>query len=118
MSIEELINRVKAQQQAMGYTTMIECSEDLRWSYIRDITLALVKEAAEFLDEIPWKPWMPIEAQPCDKEKAVKEICDIFVFNTVLFLSLGTDLNLNDLLEKTLNKVDNRIKNGYGKQEK
>ena len=118
MKIEDLIERVQAQQKAMRYSEMIESSEALRWAYIRDITLALVKEAAEFLDEIPWKPWSPIEAQHCNKEKAVEEICDMFVFSTVLFLSLGTDQSLVKALEKTLNKVDNRIKNGYGKQEK
>ena len=61
--MQDLIQRIARQQKDMGYKQLIDESMYNRIDYARDITLALIKETTEFLDEIPWKPWKSPEEQ-------------------------------------------------------
>jgi len=116
--MQEIIKRIAEQQKTMGHTDMINQSEENRIDYIRDITLALVKETTEFLDETPWKPWKSVEEQEFNPISANCEICDIIVFAIVLHLTIDSDVPLEKVTEITLNKIDERLKTGYGHKEK
>lgn len=115
--MQEILKRIQAQQRAMGYTDFIEASTECRLKYIRDISLSIVVEVGEFLDEVPYKPWKRIEDQPFNEVPAALEICDIIVFAIVLYVSLNPSISLEEAMEQTLAKIDNRIKTGYGQKE-
>ena len=116
--MQEIVKRIKAQQKAMGATDIINRSLADRMQYIRNISLALVKETAEFLDEVPWKPWGNITEQHFDQSAASLEVCDIMVFAIVLHLTINPEASLEEAMERTLTKIDNRIKNNYKVKEK
>jgi len=99
----------------MGYIDFINESEKNRLQYTRDVALALHKEVSEFLDEVPWKPWQPVYAQHVDRDAAAKEICDIIVFAIVLYITTDPDMPLEEAMNRTLTKINDRIKSGYGK---
>lgn len=115
--MQKIIERIKIQQEVMGYAHMIERSPELRMDYGRDIALALTKEVSEVLDEMPWKPWKPLYDQPCNQSRASREIADIIVFAVVLHLTLCPGRSLEESMQEVLSKVDERIKTtNYGKQ--
>jgi hypothetical protein len=115
--MRQIIERIKIQQEIMGYAGMIERSPELRMDYGRDIALALMKEVSEVLDEMPWKPWKPITEQPCNQVKASREIADVIVFAVVLHLTLCPSCSLEEAMREVLKKIDNRINTqNYGKQ--
>ncbi len=118
--MQEIVKRIESQQRVMGYLDFAWKSEQNRMQYIREIVLALVKETSEFLDEVPWKPWaLPSNTKSqYDTEKANLEICDIIVFAVVLHLTLDPETSLEEAMEQTLTKIDNRINSGYGPKEK
>ena len=116
ITIVELIARIKQQQKDMGYADYINSHPRCKWNYIRDISLSLIKETSEFLDEVPWKPWKALTDQKCDTEKAAMELIDILVFNLVLWISLNPTIDIEDAIEKTMTKIEDRIKHGYGQQ--
>lgn len=118
----EIVNKIYDLQCQMGYLgpdgTATQSIED-RIDYFRDITLALVKEVMEALDEVPWKPWRSIFEQSLNTKKAVYEICDILVFTIVLYLILESPISLEEAMGQTLAKIEKRIKEeGYGRKEK
>lgn len=115
--MQEIIKRIKAQQSAMGYTEHINQSEENQIDYVRDVTLALMKEVTEFLDEVPWKPWKATDEQNFNKYNATYEIADIIIFAIVLYLTVNPDLPLEMVMGFTLDKIDERIKQGYGRKE-
>lgn len=116
MEIKELLTRIKAQQDSMGYTAYIEAGFENRMNYLRDLSLALVVELSEMLQNLPWKPWKAIEDQPYDLNKANGEYSDIMVFLIDIFLTLNPTLDLEAFLSATLDKIDKRITEKYGKQ--
>lgn len=117
--MQKIVDRIKAQQEKMGYIDFFNQSPDGRIAYIREVTLALVKEAMEFLDETPWKPWgKKADRAEYNLEAAALEICDIIVFAIVLYLSLHPTIPLEEAMERTLAKIDERLKQGYSKKEK
>jgi NTP pyrophosphatase (non-canonical NTP hydrolase) len=115
--MRQIIEKVKFQQEFMGYADMIERSSELRMVHGRDIALALIKEVSEVLDEMPWKPWRPLREQPCNQAKASHEIADVIVFAVVLHLTLCPGQSLEEAMQEVLKKVDKRIETqNYGKQ--
>jgi NTP pyrophosphatase (non-canonical NTP hydrolase) len=116
LSVKRVIKRIKQQQRDMGYGALVESDSHFRWNYIRDISLSLMKEVGEFLDEIPWKPWLAIADQDCNTEKAAMEIIDILVFTLVLWITLNPSIDIEEAIEKTMTKIEDRIKHGYGQQ--
>jgi len=115
MTLEQLIRNIKHLQKHMGYIDFINESEENRLQYTRDVALALQKEVSEFLDEVPWKPWQSINAQHSDKNAAGNEVCDIIVFAIVLYIITDPDMPLEEAMNRTLTKITDRIKLGYGK---
>ena len=116
--MQKLIDHIRKQQDLMGYKQFCESSRENQSEYIRSISLALHKEVSEFLDEVPWKPWVPFEDQYLDIYAATTEICDIIVFALVLYITLDPPYSLEEVMEATLAKIDSRINNGYGRKEK
>ena len=114
LTVNDFVDRVHALQSRMGYIDFINESLENRTDYTRDVTLALIKEATEVLDELPWKPWKPLDEQVCDGEKAAEEVTDILVFAAVLYIIIKPQESLEEKLLKTLNKISNRISTGYG----
>jgi len=118
MQIKKLVERITQQQKDMGYHDLCRQSKDFRMAYIRDITLALQKEVSEFLDEVPWKPWKAVNKQALNENAAALELMDIIVFTIVLYVTLHPkDADIDVLMDMTMNKIENRIKSGYGLQE-
>lgn len=117
MQIEEIVNKIKAQQEKMGYTAYINVGIKERMNYLRDISLSLIVELAEVLQELPFKPWKAIEDQPCDFVKAEEESVDIFVFLVDLMLIINPCIDLEGAIMTVLQKIDSRIAEKYGKQD-
>ncbi len=112
-----MLKQIQEQQKAMGYI-FDPWDEKEKWAYFRDISLALIKEASEVLDEVPWKPWKPIKSQTFNEEKAALEICDVMVFSFVLWNTLDPAISFEEAWQKTMDKIETRIKKtNYGKQE-
>lgn len=119
MKLNHLIKRIKSQQDAMGYTEYIEESVENRMDYLRDISLALIIELVEMLQCLPWKPWKSIEEQRknTDVKEASKEYSDILVFLIDILLIINPAMDLEKVMRDTLAKIDNRIRNNYGRQD-
>ncbi len=112
----QMFKQIQELQKKMGYDNF---TEEQRWTYFRDISLALIKEVSETLDEVPWKPWVPIVSQTYNEEKAAMEIIDVMVFSFVLWYTLNPAISIEEAWQKTLDKIEKRIKQtNYGKQEK
>jgi hypothetical protein len=117
--MQNLVDKIFQLQSKMGYIKKINQSVEERMDYYRDITLSLVKEAMEALDETPWRPWINIFEQQLDRNKAAFEVCDVIVFAIVLFIILEPSISLEEAMDKTLAKIENRINNeGYGRKER
>lgn len=94
-----------------------------RMQYIRDTCLALNIEVAEFLQELPWKPWRPAYRQPCNIDKAAEELVDIIIFALNLWITLGWLFRQPDqngaLLEQMIKQKQQlnieRLTSGYNK---
>lgn len=117
MKLNEMVQRIKAQQDKMGYTDYINSSPAARMDYMRDITLALIVEAVEMLQELPWKPWKPMSGQPLNIKKAEEESVDVLVFLIDAMLIINPEMDLEEVLTQVLDKIDKRIANKYGKQD-
>lgn len=116
LTVNDFINQVCSLQDKMGYLGFINESLENRLDYTRDVTLALIKEATEMLDELPWKPWKSLDEQTCNGEKAADEVTDIFVFAAVLYMIIKPQESLEERLVRTLSKINERISNGYSHQ--
>lgn len=116
--MQKIVTKIYELQERMGYIEKIMTSIEDRMDYYRDVTLALIKEAMEALDETPWKPWRGVFEQQLDRDAAAIEICDVIVFAIVLYIILEPSIALEEAMEKTLAKIENRInEEGYGRKE-
>jgi len=107
MKLTEIIDKVKEQQEYMGFTYSVD--------YIRDLVLAAHMELSEVLNELPWKPWKPAEAQNYNPEAAAKEVVDVIIFCLDIIISLKQEDNIENLVGETLKKIDLRLQGGnYG----
>lgn len=118
MRLNELIQRVKKQQDKMGYSKYTESSLENRMDYLRDLVLALNVELVEMLQNVPWKPWKPVYEQTLNSKEAEREFSDVFVFLIGICLTINPVMDLEKVLLETLEKVDKRIENNYGIQER
>jgi len=76
-------------QTAIGCAPESFSSGEDKMRYIRDMCLGLNVEVAEFLQEMPWKPWRPLADQKFDKFAAAEEITDMMIFVLNLWIHLG-----------------------------
>lgn len=78
-------------------------------TYIRELVLATHIELDEFINELPWKPWKPIESQPFNLECATEELADVFIFAFNLWVALESYIEKD--LQATINsKIDKNVK--------
>ncbi len=106
-------------QLTLGYGPDSFETEEDRMNYMRDTCLALNLEVAEFLQELPWKPWRPFEQQTYRPDKAADEIIDILIFTLNLWINFGQypqgkcyDELMRRLDEKQYKNLS-RIQSGY-----
>lgn len=71
-------------------------------SYIRDMSLALIAEIFEMLNEAPWKPWTT-NAAPINKDLFMKEMVDVWCF--FMNLMLAVDMTPEELYELYTKKI-------------
>jgi dimeric dUTPase (all-alpha-NTP-PPase superfamily) len=90
---------------------------DERIQYVKDMTLALIAELHEMLNEIGWKPWAT--SNHINEAAAFGELRDAwqFLMNLMFAVTLKTPYELADELyvahaRKTVINVD-RARNGY-----
>ena len=87
MSLKDIMQSQLMYQVSLGRREF-KTIED-RMNYIRDTCVALNVEVAEFLQELPWKPWRDTEDQHLDYDKAADELADVFIFALNLWITLG-----------------------------
>jgi dimeric dUTPase (all-alpha-NTP-PPase superfamily) len=85
--MNKILELIKEHQTAIGQNPPAD-----RMQYIRDLTLATHVELAEFIQELPWKPWK--NNKHYDLNAASDELADIFIFTFDLWLALGTSRDL------------------------
>jgi hypothetical protein len=93
----------------MGYLDAIELSEDARMEYIRNLALATNIEIAEFMQELPWKPWKPGVLIDEHKERAARELIDVLIFWCDMWIALDPEISLETAIAETLSKIERRI---------
>jgi len=90
--------------------------DDEKAAFIRNMSLALVAEVIEALDETRWKPWAKRNGQPVvkDKQLLTQELADVYIFLMNLMLAGG--ITSTELARAVDNKQGVNIQrqlNGY-----
>ena len=112
--MKETIRRIAEYQKLMGYD-FDNMPLEQRMQMLRNYATALLVEQGELINEMPWKPWRPIEDQ---KEpaytKAAEEWVDCFFFlvDQALVLWLTPEV-IEETFERVLKKNLNRLSSGY-----
>jgi hypothetical protein len=88
-ALEQIVNAQLKFQEDLGKGAGSFTSAEEQMRYIRDTCLSLNVEVAEFLQEMPWKPWCPLSGQDYDKHAAANEVADIVIFALNLWIHLG-----------------------------
>ena len=86
---EQMVQAQREFQEALGHGPESFQSAEAKMQYIRDLCLGLHVEVAEFLQELPWKPWRKLQDQEYDKHAAAEELVDILIFVINLWIQLG-----------------------------
>ena len=108
-------------QIAMGKGPTSFNSLDEKMDYLRDLCLALNIEVAEFLQELPWKPWCDSSGQKNDEYLAGNEAVDIIIFALNIWINLGNYQPgecANELIKRINQKQAvnlERLQSGYNK---
>lgn len=91
--------------------TLAECLE-----HHRVTVLALIAEATEVLNVVPWKPWKNYEDNNINRAHIAEELADIIFFVTALMTNW--DISPAQLEQAIIDKLAEnmrRIHNGYSK---
>ena len=108
-SLESMLSSVREYQQQVRGVDFNKLMPSERVALLRNYALALVVEQAEFLDQFSWKPWSYVVQKEVNKEKALDEWCDIFIFLLDEALCVGfTATDLSNAFEKTMIKISER----------
>ena len=119
---EQIISMQLKFQEDLGRGAGSFNSAEEQMQYIRDMCLGLNVEVAEFLQEMPWKPWCPLPGQKYDKHAAAEELVDIFIFALNLWIHLGAYTNgqcANELITRITRKQNKnmaRLKSGRNRR--
>lgn len=82
----------------------------------RTYVLAIMAEATELLEAVPWKPWRPDNYKPVDKLNIAEEIIDIIFFlGNIRETWEISNKQLADVLENKLIENSRRLTNGYNR---
>lgn len=87
MSIKQIVEDQIEHQESLGNTEFDDLGD--RMDYIRDTCVALNIELAEFMQELPWKPWRATDDQVFCPNRAAGELADVFIFAINLWITLG-----------------------------
>ena len=117
MLITSMLEQVKSYQAKLGYDFNYETREE-QMDHIRDLSLALNVEVAEFLEWLPFKPWRSIESQECNESEAAYELIDIFFFTVNLWCALGMPIgSFEHFFQSKMEENLSRIERGYNSVE-
>lgn len=113
--MQKLLEQCLQLQKRLGYDilhmTDSEC-EALSCQY----ALALMVEAGELVQTLPWKPW---KKGDINKAKTLDELADVLIFAGDLSLCLGfTAEDIEDAIEAKINRVVKRQNYGKGENDK
>jgi len=114
---KDIFDQIAAYQIKMGFDPS-KYSNERRMQVLRDYTVALMMEQAEFLDEVSYKPWRTYESQKPqpNKRKLALEWVDMLFF--IVDQALTLELTSEELEAAFITKMKanlNRISNGYSK---
>jgi hypothetical protein len=87
--LAKILDQQIKHQTLLGVAPEKFTSAEAKLQYIRNTCLALHKECSEFLDELPWKPWVALEDQQYNQSAAAEEIVDIIIFALNLWIHIG-----------------------------
>lgn len=115
MLITSMLEQIRSYQGKLGYTFNYATREE-QMDHVRDLTLALNMESAEFLNWLPFKPWRPTEDQECNETEAAYELIDIFFFVANLWCAIGMPIGsfehfFQSKLEENLNRIERKYNN-------
>jgi len=119
--MKQIVATQLAYQIALGNGPDSFDGQEGRMQYIRDTCLALNIEVAEFLQELPWKPWRPAYRQPCNIDKAAEELVDVIIFALNLWITLGwaqpgqSGATLEQMIKQKQKTNSERLTSGYNK---
>jgi hypothetical protein len=122
LTMQQVFSRLQKYQIAMGYDPTKMTIEE-KMVAIRDYHTALAIEQTELLQELPWKPWRPIESQstkgPLNSDFVVDEWTDCLVFLIDQALVLGiTGEQVECSFTRVMDKCLSRIEAGYSQKRK
>lgn len=90
----------------------LNSSEEHKFTQLRELSLALFMEIAEFTESFQWKPWR--EARTIDTDNSLEELSDILVFTDSILMLLGKSWpDLFERLDRKIQEINERIDNGY-----
>lgn len=112
MSLQLILDRqLRLQTQSFGQDPRALEGDD-RAQYVRDMTLALIDELSEALNETGWKPWA--SSRHLNRDAYVAELVDALHFLANLFLVAGVSENeITALYMAKAEKNRLRQENGY-----
>lgn len=111
--MKELLYEIKKHQTLIGKYPLT--SQDEQLQYIRDLTLAAHVELTEFLQELPWKPWIKKKHQQFSTNDAAGELVDVFIFILNLWTALDTRLDLEQFIAEKIDLNIERLNTGIHK---
>lgn len=112
MSLQLILDRqLRLQTESFGHDPR-SLTGDVRAQYVRDMTLALIDELSEALNETGWKPWA--SSRHLHRDAYVAELVDALHFLANLFLVAGvTEHEITALYLAKAEKNRQRQKDGY-----
>ena len=117
LTFKDIYDQIAAYQIKMGFDPQ-KYGNERRMQVLRDYSVALMMEQAEFLDEVSWKPWRTFESQKPEpnKRKLALEWIDMLFF--IIDQALTLEITSEELESAFITKMNanlKRISNGYSK---
>lgn len=112
MSLQLILDHQRQLQSSSFGADPCTMQGDQRAQYIRDMTLALIDELSEALNETGWKPWA--SSRHVNRDAYIAELVDAVHFLANLFLVVGA--TEEEIVSAYLAKAEkNRLRqlNGY-----
>ena len=115
MHLKTLMQRIEQYQKFFGHDRKDKNLYQRR-DYINSLVLGAQIELAEMLQEMPWKPWRPVESQCNNISAASEELIDALIFLLDIAYQMGlSSSQIAHLVNRKLNTNLARLKSGHHK---
>lgn len=115
MHLDDLMARIEDYQKFFGHDRENKTAHQ-KMAYINHLVLGAQIELAEFLQEMPWKPWRTMEQQNKNYSAAAEELIDSMIFLLDIAYQMGlSSSQISHLICKKLNINLARLKSGHHK---